>query len=251
MLTDAQKKELTLIVETSLGRCEELWENTIGKEDTVLRAKFADSETHIPGHPYLGENQYKSDEFVCLMLDMRDSTKHLRQAISARIAKVSQMQRVYYEVSALLPAMAKLIKDADGAVTEYLGDGLLALFQSSRNIDERNQILKNTITAARDCMEALNQVVNPILKDRYGLPFLEIGIGLAYSDAIISHFGLRPDTQLKVIGECIYLASQLSKGRNEIIVHENLERIWPTSKNGKLKFTLRPFKDFKGYVVNA
>jgi len=53
-----------------------------------------------------------------------------------------------------------------------------------------------------------------------------------------------------VIGECIYLASQLSKGRNEIIVHENLEMIWPTSKNGKLKFTMRLFKDFKGYIVN-
>ncbi len=184
------------------------------------------------------------------MLDMRDSTKHLRQAISARVAKVSQMQRVYYEVSALLPAMAKLIKDADGAVTEYLGDGLLALFQSSRNIAERNQVLMNTITAARDCMEALQYVVNPILNSRYSLPYLEIGIGLAYSDAIISHFGLSPDTQVKVIGECIYLASQLSKGRNEIIVHENLEMIWPTSKDGKLHFIMRPFKDFKGYVVN-
>jgi class 3 adenylate cyclase len=160
------------------------------------------------------------------------------------------MQRVYYEVSALLPAMAKLIQDYEGAVTEYLGDGLLALFQSSRNIDERNQILKNTVTAARGCMDSLNEVVNPILYQRYGLPSLEIGIGLAYSDAIISHFGLHPDTQIKVIGECIYLASQLSKGRNEIIVHENLEMIWPSSKDGKLKFTMRPFKDFKGYIVN-
>jgi len=250
MLTDAQKKELTSIVESSLRRSEELWANTIGKDESLHRAMMADSKTHIPGHPYLGENQYKSDEFVCLMLDMRDSTKHLRQAISARVAKVSQMQRVYYEVSALLPAMAKLIKDADGAVTEYLGDGLLALFQSSRNIAERNQVLMNTITAARDCMEALQYVVNPILNSRYSLPYLEIGIGLAYSDAIISHFGLSPDTQVKVIGECIYLASQLSKGRNEIIVHENLEMIWPTSKDGKLHFIMRPFKDFKGYVVN-
>ena len=143
------------------------------------------------------------------------------------------------------------IQNQEGAVTEYLGDGLLALFQSSQNIEERNHVLGNTITAAKDCMEGLGDVVNPILHSRYSLPFLEVGIGLAYSEAIISHFGLHPDTQVKVIGKCIYLASQLSKGRNEIIIHENLEMIWPTSKDGRLKFTVKQFKDFKGYVVNT
>jgi hypothetical protein len=81
------------------------------------------------------------------------------------------------------------------------------------------------------------------------VPAIEVGIGLAYSEAIISHFGLSPDTQVKVIGECIYFASQCSKGRNEIIVHERLEGIWPTAKGGRLVFKIRQFNDFKGYIV--
>ncbi len=246
MLTDTYKESLIKIVDASLDRCEELWNNTIGKDALVKRAAL---DSAIPGCPFLGENQYKSDQFVCLMLDMRDSTKHLRQAISARIAKVSLMQRVYYEVSALLPAMTRIIQDKNGSVTEYLGDGLLALFQLPQNRNEQDSILGDVITAAKRCMDGLQEVVNPVLSNRYSLPNLEIGIGLSYSDAIISHFGLHPNTQIKVIGECIYLASQLSKGRNEIIIHENLEMVWPTSKSGTLRFKMKQFKDFKGYVL--
>ena len=151
--------------------------------------------------------------------------------------------------SALLPAMTRIIQDKNGSVTEYLGDGLLALFQLPQNRNEQDSILGDVITAAKRCMDGLQEVVNPVLSNRYSLPNLEIGIGLSYSDAIISHFGLHPNTQIKVIGECIYLASQLSKGRNEIIIHENLEMVWPTSKSGTLRFKMKQFKDFKGYVL--
>lgn len=183
------------------------------------------------------------------MLDLRDSTQHLRQAIGKYSSDVSMIQRVFYEVSALLPAMAKIVDEYKGAVTEYLGDGLLALFQLPKLRNEQGPILTNVMLAAKTCLEALHQVVNPILNKRYRLPDLEIGIGLASSEAIISHFGLSPDTQVKVIGECIYFASQCSKGRNEIIVHEGFEAIWPTSKGGMLAFRLKPFRDFKGYIV--
>jgi class 3 adenylate cyclase len=248
MLSEKQIQELVAIVNKALDRCEEQWDNTLGRE-TLLKASAEMSESKIPGHSYLAKDTYKADVFVAFMLDMRDSTKHLRQAISVKIAKVSQMKRVYFEVSALLPAMTKLIQDKDGAVTEYMGDGLLALFQLPEEKKEKDNVLGNCIVAAKNCMSALNKVTNPILSKRYGLPPLEIGIGLAFSDAIISHFGLPPNTEVKAIGECIYFASQLSKGRNEIIVHENLERIWPTSEGGTLRFNIREYKDFKGYVV--
>ena len=73
------------------------------------------------------------------------------------------MQRVYYEVSALLPAMTRIIQDKNGSVTEYLGDGLLALFQLPQNRNEQDSILGNVITAAKRCMDGLQEVVNPVL----------------------------------------------------------------------------------------
>jgi len=253
MLTATLKTELTFIVNNTLDRCEKQWNDTLGKEELLKKAVFdsAEERTRIPGHPNLGENQYKSDTFVAFMLDMRDSTKHLRQAISKDVARVNMMQRVYYEISALLPSMGKIINKYNGAVTEYLGDGLLALFQLPKQSKDQQTVLYDVINAAETCLDALSEVVNPILTERYGLPPLEIGIGLAYSDAIISHFGLLPDTQVKVIGQCLYFASKCSKGRNQIIVHEYLENIWPKSKNGKISFSRKIISDVVGYVVRS
>ncbi len=212
----------------------------------------AETKTPIPGHPYLGEDQYKSDDFIAMMIDMRDSTKHLRQSIG-KPAKVSQMERVFYEVSGLLPALAKIIEYEEGAVTEYLGDGLLALFQFSEDNDndKKKEIIYSASIAARDCISMVRGILNPILEGRYYLPPIQIGVGVAFSKAIITRFGLPPNTQVKVIGQCIYFASRLSKGRDEIIVHEWLENIWPSTKDGRIRFSLREFenKTIKGYLL--
>lgn len=252
LLSESKIEELSKIVNKSLDRSEELWNKTLGSLAEVMKAEKR-TDTNIPGHPYLEENDYVSDQFIAMMVDMRNSTKHLRQSISARIAKVSQMQRVYYEVSALLPTIAKIIQDKGGAVTEYLGDGAIALFQlPKKNGDKQNRVIHSVSQASRTCLEALNKVINPILFDRYGLPNIEIGIGLAFSDAIITRFGHKPNTQIKVIGQCIYFASSLAKeGHNEIYVHEYLENMWPTGEKGFIRFRSRPVKDFKGYLLTV
>lgn len=237
------------IINRSLDRSEEMWNSTMGKVAFSHRLD-EETETNIPGHPYLKDNEYKSDEFIAMMVDMRDSTKHLRQAISARIASVSEMKRVFFEVSALLPAVAKVIRDEDGAVTEYLGDGALALFQLPKEKSPREKAIYSATRASQKCLHALKECINPILFERYGLPPIQIGIGLAFSDAIITKFGLRPETQVKVIGECVYFASNLSKGRNEIFVHEWLENMWPTGEKGMIRFSKKSkFADVDGFLL--
>jgi len=249
MISSSYFEELITITNKSLDRAEELWNNTMEKGMPKL-AKIAEAETNIPGHPYLKENDYVSDQFIALMLDMRDSTTHLRQAIKA---KVSLMQRVYYEVSALLPTMAKIIQDENGAVTEYLGDGALALFQMPRDKgNNQEKVIYAACRASQKCVEAVIKVICPILNARYQLPGIQIGIGLAFSDAIISRFGHKPNTQIKVIGQCIYFASSLAKeGHNEIFIHEWLEKSWPTSTSPTVRFSSRKIRDFDGYLLES
>jgi class 3 adenylate cyclase len=246
MLSQNQLDNLKKIALKSLQRAEELWDNTLGNIRQVIAEKM-DSETNIPGHPYLKDNDYVSDTFIAMMIDLRDSTKHLRQAIRA---KASQMERVFYEVSALLPTMAKIIQDENGAITEYLGDGAIALFQfPQKKCKEQQDIIYAVSRTAQNCIHAVKDVINPILSDKYQLPELQIGIGLAFSDAIITRFGYKPHTQIKVIGECIYFASKLSKGRNEIFVHEWLENAWPIGDNPKVRFKKMSKDDVNGYLL--
>ncbi len=57
------------------------------------------------------------------------------------------------------------------------------------------------------------------------------------------------DLQRLAIGECVYFATELSKGRNEILVHEYLENVWPTGENGRIRFTHRRVKDLNAYLL--
>src|ERR1051326_6145171 len=126
MLTDIRVRRLDTLANLILDRAEEEWKGTMVKTALLEKSLSEMAESNIPGHSFLGPNNYVSDNFIAMMVDMRDSTEHLRRAISARTARASQMERVFYEISALLPAVARIVKDEKGAVTEYLGDGALA-----------------------------------------------------------------------------------------------------------------------------
>ena len=81
------------IVNSSLDKAEELVKKLNVSFDEHIKVNASVQRTNIPGYKFLGENEYKSDFFLAFMLDMRDSTKHLIQAISN--TKVSLMERVF------------------------------------------------------------------------------------------------------------------------------------------------------------
>ena len=144
------------------------------------------------------------------------------------------MQRVFYETSALLPAIAKTVADHYGKVTEYLGDGVLALFRVDK--EDKKVTIMQSYNAASKCMDVAQNVVNIALERRYSLPPLRIGIGMAMSQAVITLVGLKEYVQPKVFGECVFRASKLSSGVNQIHVDNFLYNSWPSSKSGTLGF---------------
>jgi hypothetical protein len=180
MLSVREEKDLKKIVTNSLNCSEKLW-IAAKKNKQIPLKQFIQLNNLSPlaDNEICSFNKYKTNLFCALMIDVRDSTKHLRKKSRA---KVSKMQRVYLELSALLPA-------------------------------------------------------------------LEIGIGIASSKALIGEFGLAPNTQSKVIGECIYFASHFSKGRGEIIVYEDFIKVWQSKTKKDYELKLRKYRDFKGYAL--
>lgn len=205
--------------------------------------------SNIPGHPFVSDQNPLIDDFIAFVADMRDSSKHLLQAISKRQTKVSQLQRVYFETSALLPAIAKTVSYEEGAVTEYLGDGLLALFQvAPGNISEALYAARR---AAINSIEDTRELVNSELETRYNLDPLNIGIGLAYSRAIVTLVGLPGEKHPKAIGECIYRAAKLSCGTNEIMTDDYIKESWPSATGGTVIFKNRNARGVNGYILTT
>ena len=254
MSNDYEKRErLKEVASRHLDLAQEAWSKCeselMVKADSVALNTFAEAiTTEIPGHAVISSEEYIVDEFIACVIDMRDSSKHLLNEISRRITDVSMLQRVFYETSALLPVAAEIIYSEDGKVTEYLGDGLLGLF---RVHDDGRQQCYSALNAGRDIIGVGRDVVNEAIRERYNLPTIDVGVGLAISKAIIAGFGHSKYRQPKVIGECVYRATKLSGGKNVVIVDERLEAIWPTSKSGKLGFTPRRVRDVNGYIVST
>lgn len=135
------EREHELLVEVaaeSLLRAQNIWNSVEGELlQKALRESYAERvPSNIPGHPEVGLEP-KVDDFVAMVVDMRDSTVHLAEASAG---KVSGLQRVFYETSTLLPTVARAIQFGSGKVTEYLGDGLLALFSVEPGADRKSVV---------------------------------------------------------------------------------------------------------------
>lgn len=256
---------ITNVINKSLDRAEKHWvqgghkivagNEELARADALSNIYACDQAipSRIPGHEWVSEGETIISEFVAFVADMRNSTKHLMSAISEKKAKVSQLERVFYETSALLPALAQTIEFEGGRVTEYLGDGILAFFK----VDESNMAdaLYKSRRAAQNSIGDTRRILNEILYDRYLLPPLDLGVGLAMSKAIVSLVGIAEYKQPKAFGECVFRATKMSSGVNEVFVDERMRCIWPTSKGGRVRFKRKSFengnKAFVGFVMSS
>lgn len=217
--------------------------------DHVGNEAYAKSESYIPGHPFIETGKPAVDEFIALAVDMRKSSARL--ITNEHFPGIeSGIQRVYYETSALLPALAQTARFEDGEVTEFLGDGVLILFK----VDEifRTKSVTRAHLAAKNCIAETRDIVNALLHARFSLPEIQIGAGLSISKALVTLVGLQDNMQPKAIGQCVWEASKLSDGVNRVHMSKSFRAAWPTSKGGTTTFTrLPPSKkhDVEGYRI--
>ncbi len=236
-------------IDAALDNAENTWKKVEhlleAKEETRAFNKAVELPTKIPGVPILELGKPEVGNFIAFVLDIRDSTAHLLQAISAKKAKVSLLERTFYETTAVITGGILAVEHYGGGVTELLGDGLLALFKAN----EKSDVYK-AYNAAKKSLHINETIVNDILENRYNLPCVDIGIGLAYSRALVTILGTENNYHPKAMGECVYRASKIAKGKNEIYIDDKLNLFWPTTPEGKLEFTLLAKKfDFDAYRV--
>lgn len=248
MLKPTEIADIYSAIKIALDKAERDWRNA--GEELIAESYSAESNrtnipSKIPGHERVQDEETVIDEFIAFVADMRDSTKHLLCALSSKNSKVSQLQRVYYETSALLPAIATLVTLRGGGVTEYLGDGVLALFRVDNDCEE---VIINTYQTAKDCIDELRDIVNEQLRLRYSLPPIDLGIGLALSKAIVTLVGIEGNLQPKAFGECVFKATKLSCKKNSVGIDVKLYTAWPRAPGGSVKHKKEVFNGETGYV---
>lgn len=255
MLTSTQAVLVKVTVNDALDKAEYHWQNgghKLAENRAIVEGSLSKSfEEHepskIPGHELVQDSETVIDEFIAFVADMRQSSNHLMCAISDKKADVSGLQRVYYETSALLPALGLAVKFEEGNVTEYLGDGLLALFKVDSS--DKSEAIYAAYDAAKNSINDIRSIVNEALYSRYRLPSIDLGVGLALSQTLVTLVGLPGEKHPKAFGECVFRATKLSGGINEIISDKNLKAAWPSKTGGTLAFKAKQVKGQNGYVL--
>jgi len=103
--------------------------------------------------------------------------------------------------------------------------------------------------AAKNIVNDTRCLVNATLKERCNLPPVDLGVGLAISQTLVTLIGLDGEKQPTAFGRCVFKATKLSGGRNEVIADERLNQSWPTSKGGKLKFISKKIRGENGFIM--
>lgn len=203
------------------------------KKVTDELKKSINEEAEIPGFETkpMKFGQFVNKEFVAMMTDIRKSTDIINRPSGTR-----DMFLIFYAYSAVT---ANIVDHYGGTSTEFLGDGVINLFDTDKGLD---QAFRNSIRASREILAARSQILNPLFQ-HLQLPTIDLGIGIDHGVTIVTRFGYKTDNDLKAFGSCVYNASKLSKGMNEIIISEKSQSAWPTSPDGKLQFSRTLLKE--------
>jgi class 3 adenylate cyclase len=249
-MTPEEKTIVRNLVNRNLDAAEQRWKQ-IGrllKKETASLEEAARKGTLVPtkfpGMPIVDSEIPVVQRFAAFVADMRGSTSHLRDSAGLE----SGIQRLYYETSGLLPALAKIVENHGGAVTEYTGDGILGFYSVGESATSGE--LLGVVDAGDECVNITSEIVNPILRQRYDLPPISIGVGIALGPVLLSVIGIANDLRPLGFGEAVFLASKLSKEENKVVVHDSIDKAWPVSEGGKISFKPISVRGTWGYTVS-
>lgn len=193
----------------------------------AIKGRVINEDAEIPAFEKkpMKFGDFQNREFVSMMTDIRKSTDIINGPNGT-----TSMFLIFYIYAGIV---AKIVDYHGGTSTEFLGDGVLNLFDTEEfNLDGA---LQKSVMASWDILEARNKVLNPFFSS-VGLPNINFGIGIDHGLTIVTRFGYRGDTDLKAFGKCVYNSSKLCKGMNQIFVSQKSQSVWPVAPNGKLGF---------------
>ena len=174
-------------------------------------------------------------ETVILFTDIRGFTK---------MSDTKLPYDVVYILNKYFKFVVESIEDNGGRVDKFIGDGVMAIFDTSNNINEN---CKNALVASRNISESL-KLLNEELKSELD-ENLKIGIGVHAGTVILGKMGFGQSSSETAIGDSVNIASRLEqltkKYSCEIMISKKLADLAEINQKNfsKLKTKIRGKED--------
>lgn len=173
-----------------------------------------------------------------LAVDLRNSTK-LADRLGSR--------KTYLMSHTLLPTLVFVCEKNLGVVMNLRGDGLFSAFgiQKRRSESDPNDSPEEShvLDAHRDAVScglslimATKQAVQFVLEENGVKANLALGAGVHSGHVVVTRVGWMKANELTAYGSPVNHACKLSGGINEVRVSPKVEKLFPSSPNGTLRF---------------
>ncbi|AFM43584.1 family 3 adenylate cyclase (plasmid) [Desulfosporosinus acidiphilus SJ4] len=196
----------------------------------------------IPGYEAkrMEFGDFIQDNFSPLFIDIRSSTKR---------AMVIGPERTFISMHAFFPGVCNVIEQYGGYVIDFMGDGIMALFGGKESGVNKSYSSQQAGLCGLSLLKVVNTVINPLLRIDKIWEF-GCGVGIDYGSVIVTKIGTKNNYDVKVFGDCVNIASKLSKSDNQVVVSDEVQKLWPSSKWGKMGFKRLSIGELMGYALN-
>jgi class 3 adenylate cyclase len=172
---------------------------------------------------------------VVLSVDLRGSSKRATE-IGA--------EDTYLTMHTYLPTMAELVSKANGKIGSLRGDGLFAVFGFTEYTDDQKTLpegigkvaIQNATRCGKAMIETTVDILNPIMEENDILGELRIGVGICVGDVVVTQIGIGDAIERTLYGTPVNNACKASTATNEMILTNQAEALFPSSKGGQVKF---------------
>jgi adenylate cyclase len=161
-------------------------------EDIVITSQL--ERGAVPGS--VGEEKH----LAILFSDIRGFTS---------FAEVLPPYDVVHALNRYYQKMDQVIHYYGGAIDNYMGDGLLVLFDG----DEAEDVALRAVKAGLGMLEALEDL-RPYFEATYS-KMLDIGVGVHYGQVVVGNLGAPRHKRLMVIGDSVNFASRIESANKD------------------------------------
>ena len=182
-------------------------ENRIQQFDRDRQFDTIVSGRTIPKIGDMGLGEAKEFGLVVMHIDMNDYKK-LTSALSNE--QKLRFLNIYHS------ELASVIREYDGFIEKYVGDGITALFGIGVN---KNAAVLNATRCGLTILTDIKYVMNKYLKSIH-LPRFTCSVGLDYGEIWVARTGIKGMNQLTLVGNEVSISKQLEEfaGNNQIFL---------------------------------
>lgn len=180
-------------------------QTTVAGDVQVRRLTLDESDIELTSKFIMGDESYLAgvEKHIFIMFaDIRKFTAFSETLLPYDVVHI--LHRFFH-------IMNRIVRNHDGYIDNYMGDGFMALFE----VDDPEQGALSAVKAGLEMLDTLDNQLKPYVQKLFGKSF-EMGIGLHYGLVVAGTMGGAESKKTTVVGDAVNFASRIESANKQM-----------------------------------